>query len=151
MESEAYAEDTIEAYRLAYKDSENIDAMCARLCGLSDTEYWILMMLREGCETQSDISEQMSISKQTINSACKQLIKKGLVRLETLANNLRTKRILLTESGEQFIEEYINPMFEIEERVWYSMTKEERSMLTRLTRKYNALMLSNIQQYQKKE
>lgn len=143
------SEGSIEAYRAAYKDSESIYAQCAKCCGLSEAEYWILLMIHEGVNTQSDISEQLFISKQTVNSACKQLIKKDLIRLETLEHNLRTKRIVLTEAGTAFVEEYIISVDRIEEAVWNTMSTEERVMLIQLTRKYNRLMKAELQQYRK--
>lgn len=47
--------------------------------------------------TQREISEQLSLSRQTLNSAFKQLIKKGLIRLEPLENDQRSKRAILTD------------------------------------------------------
>lgn len=105
-------------------------------------------MIRDGVCTQRDISEQLSMSKQTVNSAFRQLIKKGLVRLETVENNLRTKRIFLTDLGIQFAEQHIDSILRLEEQIWDTMTEEERSTLTKLTRKYNDLMKSAFEQHQ---
>jgi DNA-binding MarR family transcriptional regulator len=149
MEYDPSSEGSIEAYRATCKDSESIYAQCAKCCGLSEAEYWILLMLHEGVDTQSGISEQLFISKQTVNSACKQLIKKGLVHLETLEHNLRTKKIVFTEAGTAFVEEHISSVDRIEETVWNMMPAEERMMLIHLTRKYNRLMKAELQQYRK--
>lgn len=135
---------SIEAYRAAYKESENIFARLSKSSGLSDAEYWALLMIREGVSTQSDISEQLCMSKQTINSAFRQLVKKGLVRLETIENNLRTKQIILTDLGAQFIKKHIDSVLQLEETVWYMMPEEERAALTRLTQKYNALIKAEL-------
>ena len=101
-------------------------------------------MIREGVSTQSDISEQLCMSKQTINSAFRQLVKKGLVRLEAIENNLRTKQIILTDFGAQFIKKHIDSVLQLEETVWYMMPEEERAALTRLTQKYNALIKAEL-------
>lgn len=148
MEKENLNNGSIEAYRAAYKDTESIFAKLSKSCNLSDAEYWALLMIREGAETQRDICEQLSMSKQTIHSAFKQLIKKDLVRLETVENNLRTKRIILTEHGKAFMKEYVDSVLEIEEKIWYKMNAEERIALTVLTQKYNALLKTELQKGQ---
>lgn len=138
----------IETFRATYKDLDHTFSLFSKACGLSDAEYWALVMIRDGVCTQRDISEQLSMSKQTVNSAFRQLIKKGLVRLETVENNLRTKRIFLTDSGIQFAEQHIDSILRLEEQIWDTMTEEERSTLTKLTRKYNDLMKSAFEQHQ---
>ena len=114
--------------------------------GLSETEYWALFLISEGITTQSEISEKLSMNRQTINSAVKQLIKNGLIRLETLENNQRVKKALLTTEGKNFVEKNIVKMRELEEKAWMSMTEEERSTLTRLTRKYSRLVKEALEQ-----
>lgn len=145
MKPNIFKDGSINSYRAAYKESISINSICARICGLSDAEFWVLLMLREGHETQSEISEQLSISKQTINSACKKLIKKGFVRMQTLKNNLRTKKICLTEIGKNCTDEKINKIAEIEEKVWGSLSENERTTLTGLMNKFNMLMKNNLQ------
>lgn len=79
---EVYKNYSIEAYWEIYKDLDRIYTRFAKACGLSDGEYWTLVMIKEGCTTQKEIWEQLSVNKQTIHSAIKQLIKKGLIQLE---------------------------------------------------------------------
>ncbi len=149
MENYSEKDSSIEAYRAVYKDSERIWSIMSKTCGLSDAEYWALIMIREGYSTQSEISEHLSMNKQTIHSALKQLIKKGIVRLETNQNNLRVKQIIFTDEGIRFAEKYIDSMLFIEEKVWTKMTTDENESLIRLTRKYNCLLKSELQQYLK--
>ena len=62
----------IEAFRATYKDLDHTFSLFSKACGLSDAEYWALVMIRDGVCTQRDISEQLSMSKQTVNSAFRQ-------------------------------------------------------------------------------
>lgn len=141
----------IEAYWEAYKDSESVYSMLPRACGLSDAEYWSLVMIQEGIDTQSDICSQLCISKQTVNSAFRQLVKKELVRLEVMEENMRTKKIFITEKGRLFVKKYIVPLLELEEAAWRRMDKEERSELIRITKKYNCLLRESLNNYQQPE
>lgn len=71
---------------------DNLYSRFPKSCGLSEAEYWSLLLIYEGIVTQSRISEQLFLSRQTLNSAFKQLQKKGLIRLEPYQDNLRSKR-----------------------------------------------------------
>ena len=97
---------------------------------------------------RSQISEQLSLSRQTLNSAFKQLIKKGFVRLIPYEHNQRTKQAVLTESGEKYVEEHILTLHQMEEQAWRQMTSEERRMLVESSRKFTNL-LKNIRDNEK--
>lgn len=135
---------SIESYRIAYKEYEDIYCALAKTCGISEAEYWTLLMVFEGITQQTEISEQLLLSKQTVNSACMKLIKRGYIRLETVENNLRTKQIILTESGKIFAEENISCLSKAEECAWNELSAEERSMLLEITWKFNRLMKSKL-------
>ncbi len=81
--------------------------MLAKSCGLSEPEFWSLILIHEGVETQREISAQLSLSRQTLNSAFKQLVRKGLIRLSPLEHDQRSKRALLTQEGRRFVESTI--------------------------------------------
>lgn len=138
---------SVEAYREAAKELDRVWSQLSRACGLSEGEYWALVMIREGCITQTEISEQLSMNKQTVHSALKQLIRRGIVRLETQPGNLRVKEIVLTEAGESFTEKYVDTMMDIEERVWNELTKAERREMIRVSQKYNRLLKKALEQY----
>lgn len=138
---------SVEAYREAAKELDRVWSQLSRACGLSEGEYWALVMIREGCTTQTEISEQLSMNKQTVHSALKQLIRRGIVRLETQSGNLRVKEIVLTEAGESFTEKYVDTMMDIEERVWNELTKAERREMIRVSQKYNRLLKKALEQY----
>lgn len=118
----------------------------ARLCGLSEAEYWALLMVSEGIMTQSEISTRLFMSKQTLNSAFKSLLHKELVRLEPMESNQRTKQILLTPKGRVFVAQNIVRMYGLEEEAWRLLSEEERGTLTVLTRKFSDQIASALEE-----
>ena len=145
MESTDYDDYDLIEFREAIMEFDAVYARFAKNCGLSETEYWSLLLISEGIVTQSEISEKLSLSRQTLNSAFKQLIKKGLVHLEILENNQRFKKAMLTKEGQCFVDKNITQMHRLEEKAWKSMEEKERIMITGLIRKYSNLIEETLQ------
>ena len=135
---------TLASFREATMELDNIYSMFSKSCGLSDAEYWSLLLMYEGAATQSQISDQLFLSRQTLNSAFKQLRKKGLVRLEPYEENQRSKRAFLTDAGRVFVEKYVVQMHQVEEKAWGQMDEAEQAMLTTLTRKFSGLIQQEL-------
>lgn len=146
MEQNGQPDGSVEAFRAVSKEFDNVYSNFAKSCGLSDAEYWSLLMIRSGAVTQTEISDQLFLSRQTINSAFKQLVKKGFVRLEALEHNQRTKQVILTPLGEQFMEQHVDQMLSVEQQAWQVLDENERVMLTQLTRKYCRLIQASLKQ-----
>lgn len=96
--------------------------------------------------TQSRISRQLFLSRQTLNSAFKQLVKKQLIVLETFEDNQRTKRAVLTAKGSDLAEKLAVRMHQAEKKAWENLEKEEQELLTRLTRKYADALGETLQE-----
>lgn len=77
MEQISLSDGTVEAFRAVSKEFDTIYTMFAKNCGLSEAEFWSLLMIRGGAATQTEISDQLFLSRQTVNSAFKQLVKKS--------------------------------------------------------------------------
>ena len=131
---------TLASFREATMELDNVYSLFSKACGLSEAEYWSLLLIYEGAATQSQISDQLCLSRQTLNSAFKQLQKKGLVRLEPYEDNQRSKHAFLTDTGRTFVEKYVVQMHQVEEKAWRQMNEEEQAMLTKLTRKFSGLI-----------
>lgn len=80
------------------------------------------------------------MSRQTLNSAFKLLIKKGLIRLEPLPQDQRSKQAILTQRGQAFVREHIVRMEDLEAQAWQALSPKEQAELTRLTLRFNAAM-----------
>ena len=68
---------------------------------LSDTAFWILYIAwtqGDGC-TQKEICDSWSYSRQTINTALKNLERRGILCLKTAEGNRKTKRIYFSPEG----------------------------------------------------
>ena len=98
------------------------------------------MLIYEGVQTQSRISEQLCLSRQTLNSAFKLLVKKDLIRLEPLETDQRTKRAILTSAGQELAERIAGVMHYIEGQAWGKLEKNEQEMLAKLTQKYACVL-----------
>ena len=123
---------------------DNTYSIFPKSCKLSEAEYWSLLLISEGVETQSQISDQLFLSRQTLNSAFKQLQKKGLVRLVPYEENQRSKRTFLTDTGKEFVERNVLKMHWIEERAWQQMNEDEQVVLTKLIRKFSDLIQKEL-------
>ncbi len=135
---------TLAAFREATMELDNLYSRFPKSCGLSEAEYWSLLLIYEGIVTQSRISEQLFLSRQTLNSAFKQLQKKGLICLEPYQDNLRSKRAFLTEAGKAFVEENVLRMHRVEERAWQHMSQEDQAVLTALIRKFSSCIRKEL-------
>lgn len=127
---------TLKDFRQSSTELDNVYSAFIRASGLSEPEFWSLVLISEGVETQTKISEEMCFSKQTLNSAFRQLIKKELIALETRENNQRTKWAMLTPKGQALVRKQISAMHEIERGAWETLTGDEQRTLARLTRAY---------------
>lgn len=139
-------EGELKFFRETLNDLESVYTQFSKNCGLSNAEYWCLILICEGAVTQRDISEQLSLSRQTINSAFKLLVKKGLVRLESVENNLRIKEACLTDKGKEIAEKCMDNVHNIEEKVWFTLDEGERRQLTSLIYKYKELIKETLYQ-----
>ena len=147
MKKETSPPKTLTAFREATMELDNVYSFFPKACGLSDAEYWSLLLLYEGVATQSQISDQLFLSRQTLNSAFKQLRKKGLVQLEPYEENQRSKQAFLTEEGKQFVEKHVIQMHQVEEKAWRQLDEQERAALTTLTRKFSGLIRQELQSH----
>lgn len=81
--------------------------------GLSDSSFDILyaiVRLGEGC-TQKDISNEVLLSKQTLNSSIHKLAERGLLELRVSGRNTH---IHLTDEGRELVKAKIEPVFKAE-------------------------------------
>ena len=132
--------DSLKLFRETTMELDKIYSLFSKSCGLSEPEYWSLLLIYEGVVTQSKISEKLSLSRQTLNSAFKQLIKKGLVYLKPYENDQRTKEAILTDKGIDFVEKNLIFMHSTEELAWQKMTREEQNTLAELSGKFRDLL-----------
>jgi Transcriptional regulators len=125
-------------YNSLHKETDELYHSLARRCGFSDCALWILYIVRESGEarTQRDICGTLFMSKQTVNSALKNLEKSGYIELAPCGGDKRNKRILLTDAGRRFAESSVDRIMAMEQRAFAHFSEEERGAFLLLFRKY---------------
>lgn len=126
------------------KELESLYYEVAVNVGVSDSAFWIMYaiaVLGDGC-LQKDISENYSISKQTISSSVRTLEKKGYITLKH--GQGRNMHLLLTAEGRTFVHEKVAPLVELENSVYQEMSDEEGRELLRLSQKYNKIFKEKV-------
>lgn len=105
------------AYNQLLKECDNIYHDAAVRAGLSDCAFWILYSLHDSDHTitQSEIGDNASMPRQTVNSALKKLEKDGYLILEKIDGKMG-KSIHLTDRGKEFVDAHIAPVAAAEER-----------------------------------
>lgn len=116
-----------EIHRINYLCSE-IDGVYHRASvkmGISDSVSVILYTLLDaGNECMlSDIYKLSGTSKQTINSAIRGLEKEGIVYLEQCDG--RSKKVVLTQSGQEYVQQTVARLRLAEIQAYDSWTEEE--------------------------
>ena len=125
-------------YNSLYKDMDEVYRALARHYGLSDCALWILYSLREADDalTQNKLCGQLSLSKQTVNSALKKLEKEGIIRLVHEPGNHKNKLIQLTARGERLSEETIDHVMQMEQAAFEQFAAGEAAVYLHLHQKY---------------
>lgn len=117
----------ISEYNQISKECDMIYHSVAVKLGISDCAFWIFYIL-SGTDrqyTQSEICDCSFMSRQTVNSALKKLEKDGYLSLSR-AQAKAGKYISLTEKGNKFVEDFINPVLRAEENTCVSFSNEEK-------------------------
>ena len=120
-----------------YNENGQLYHRVARACGLSDCALWLLYTLRaEGVPlTQTQLSETLSLPRQTVNSALKKLVEAGYLRLEAVNGNLKNKQVSITEAGDAYLHRTVDRVFSLEDAAVSRLTAEERAALLALGQK----------------
>ena len=118
------------AFNRETKKLDDVYRSAAKSCGISECAFWILYTLRveEKPFTQAEICEFLIEPKQTVHSALKKLEAEGYLA-RTSGADLRSKRVALTEKGEQFARAWIDRVLEAEAAALCAMPEAERARL----------------------
>ena len=139
---EAGTEKRYQEFISASKEIDDVYHMLALKFGLSDSSMWILCTMREAHRelTQSAIAQVMSMRRQTVNSAIKNLQNQGYTQLEAVSGDRRTKTLSFTEEGEAFAKKTVDRVLSLEHQVFENLEVEEQEKITQILRKYTRFM-----------
>lgn len=138
--------DRLKMYNQICKEMDIVYHNYAKKCNLSDMAYWILYSIAENDEyfTQRDFCKDWFFAPQTVNSALKDLEKKGIICLEAVSGNKKNKLIKPTENGKKFIERFILPLIDTERESFASLSKEECELMLSVTKKYVSILKEKV-------
>ncbi len=114
-------------YRINYLNAE-LNALyhqASLKLGLTDSASIVLYTIYDNGENclLSDIYKQSGVSKQTVNSAIRNLEKKHIIYLEQHSG--RAKKVILTDTGKEYVQKTIARLFDAEAAAFASWTEEE--------------------------
>ena len=135
-----------EIHRINYLASE-MDALyhqASLKLGISDSVSIVLYTINDqgGECLLSDVYKKSGISKQTVNSAIRNLEADGILYL--CRHTGRSKKILLTEKGRVFVQNTVAKLVEAEIRAFDSWTEAELDTYVALMTKYNETLRAQI-------
>ena len=142
---DAISQQMLLAFNAAMKHVDDVYRRAVRQYGLSECAFWILYTLRVGHPyMQAGLCELLHEPKQTVNSALKKLEAEGFLVLSA-GDDQRSKRVRLTEKGEQLARTCADRVAEAEARAIASMSPDDRAALIRLTELYGTLLSEQLQ------
>ena len=132
----------LQQYYAIWKETDALYHKFAHISGISDSASWVLFCITQAKEkcTSKDIMDQWTISKQTVHSALKELLKKNIVTLIDSDIDKRSKYIELTDYGKKFVQQYVNPIEEIEEKAFEKLSDFEQEVMVNIAKRYLFLL-----------
>ena len=105
--------------------------------GFSEAQFNLLMTLKnvDGPMTQNELSRRLLVDKSNITGVIDRLEEMRLIMRKKVSGDRRSYHIVLTDEGRRRIEELDGPYSEVVAGVMAGFSTEERSELSRLTRK----------------
>ncbi len=119
----------------------------ARKYGLTAKELFVLDIIwfsEDGC-LQSEISERLSATKQTISAIVKKFWKLGYLSLTESETDRRNKIIRFTEAGMEYTRKIIPPAASAEIDAMAELSGEDIAELVRLTTLFSEQMKAKFQ------
>lgn len=140
-------ENKLVEFNRIYKELDIVYHTYAKSIGLSDAAFWILYSVTEENRlfTQRDFCSDWSFPPQTVNSALKDLEKRGIISLEPVTGNKKNKWIKLTESGEELVKTTVFSLMQTENDSLESLADDECNIMLTATRKYVSTLRSKIE------
>lgn len=113
--------------------------------GIADSALSVLYTIYDNGESclLSDIYKQSGISKQTVNSAIRNLEKEDIVFLEQYKG--KSKMVLLTEKGKVYIKQTAALIYEAEKKAYESWSENEINTYISLLEKYEETFKQQVE------
>lgn len=118
----------------------------AKRAGISENEFliWYALVLANENYSQKDIYSLWALPKQTVNTIICKLLKSGALFLHTISGTRNQKCIQLTDTGKQYGERMVFPIYQAEQRAFMKLTKQEQTEYAYLHEKYICLLNEEV-------
>lgn len=128
------------------KELDGIYRKAVSCAGISENEFWIwyTLIVMDDEYSQQEICNMWSLSKQTVNTIVSNMVQKNFATLEIVPNTKNRKNICLTESGRQYGEKMIMPVYAAEQRAVARLSGEELTACTALLEKFIVTLKEEI-------
>ena len=112
-------------FNAAWAKSTALYTKAASVLGVGYPEMMVLYALETmGKLTQKQIAVNFGMQKQTVHTVVSALQKKGYLLLEASEEDKREKRIVLTESGQEYAHRTIAPLQKAEDKIYRTIGNE---------------------------
>lgn len=130
--------DQIDLINQKTKELNALYRLAAYKSNISDGEVniWSVLLNCDEEYSQQDLSELLSLPKQTVNSLITRMIQKEFVVLEHDPGTRNRKVIRLTEAGRHFGEQHVKWIFDAEQRAMEDTDPEEVMAYISMLEKY---------------
>lgn len=100
---------------------------------VTPVQYAALVAIREhpGMEQRS-LVDQIAIDRSTVGAIMKTLEERSLILRLTPKDNLRVKRLYITEAGDRLLQETREKIYRVQERILAPLNSKERKVFTEL-------------------
>ena len=125
----------------------------AAWCSANGLNYYVMLVFYslsyDKLRTQKEICDVYRIPKQSLNNVITTLRKEGYLELVPDEKNRREKVLILTEKGQVYAEEKMNPLKEMEEEPIRLMGEEDMKTMIRLSARYSEILEDLMEQERK--
>lgn len=121
-----------------FNETNALYSKIAAELNLPESSFYILYTLLdipEGC-SQRDLCMALCLTKSTVNSAVKVILRRGFVSLQRAPDSKRKKIVCLTEIGADFMIHNILPLRKAERTACLRLRYDERGELLKMSQKY---------------
>lgn len=144
--SETKLEREIQSYLQAMQSMDTMYEEYAHKNGLTYMSLYILETIYEqNICTQKLISEITLYPKQTVNMVIRSFLQKGWVELKQDESDRRNKYIRLTENGEAFAKQVIEPYWNAIGDAFGELGNEERKIMVQALNTFSHSLVEKIQ------
>lgn len=127
-------------FNAVWAKSTALYTKAASVLGVGYPEMMVLYALEAMGElTQKQIAENFGMQKQTVHTVVSALQKKGYLLLEASEGDKREKRIVLTESGQEYASRIVAPLRKTEDKIYKTIGNERLQAMCETLDLFNLL------------